>query len=531
MSYFQVVYDVAPRWNMLKVINLEVNHRQGGDKMYADLLNRVRTGSQTKEDIKQLQKRVYKKGHEIYKEVEIYIVCTRKTSKNINLEYLNKEEGHEIILKASHSHALQGNYKPKIDDVGEVGKTGFTDELKLKIGSKVMLIQNIDVADCLTNGQLGTLVGTTKAQNECVKMLIVDFKNKNVGKTWRKEHPAQAAKYPGGTGIERVSLSYSLTEKSQKNITVIQYPLKLAYAVTSHKIQGQGIPKPLLAAMDLKTTFTASQAYVMLSRVEDIKQVVIMDRFTENNIKIDQKALRELENMNRRSVNKNPTPWRDDTKQAIKIAALNIMNLKNNFKYVAEDPTLGMADIICLSETWLKDEDDDESFQIEDYEAKFNSIGPGKGIASFYKPNIFSHKEDCKLTGGQISKFESDEVDVIHIYRSQEQRIETIIEGIRPMINESKVTVVCGDINICLLKTPNNKITQYLTSLGLKQLNKEASHIAGGHIDHMYLSQDATTRATMERYSPFYSDHDALCLNIQEGDPQVRDELSFLILY
>jgi hypothetical protein len=112
---------------MLKVINLEVNHRQGGDKTYADILNRVRTGSQTETDMKMLQKRVKKKWHPIYKKVELYVVCTRSKAKTINQQYLEKEDGEEIVLKASHSHMLQAHYKPKIDDVGEVGKTGYTD--------------------------------------------------------------------------------------------------------------------------------------------------------------------------------------------------------------------------------------------------------------------------------------------------------------------------------------------------------------------------------------------------------------------
>ena len=33
------------------MIRLEDNHRQGKDKVYGDLLNRVRTGSQTAEDV------------------------------------------------------------------------------------------------------------------------------------------------------------------------------------------------------------------------------------------------------------------------------------------------------------------------------------------------------------------------------------------------------------------------------------------------------------------------------------------------
>ena len=67
-----------PRWKMLKVLNLELNHRQGNDKQYADILNRIREGKQTKDDINILEKRVRPFGHPDLKEVSLYIVCTKK---------------------------------------------------------------------------------------------------------------------------------------------------------------------------------------------------------------------------------------------------------------------------------------------------------------------------------------------------------------------------------------------------------------------------------------------------------------------
>ena len=45
-------------WNLFSVINLEENHRQGDEKVFGDMLNRVRIGAQTDEDIAMLQTRV-----------------------------------------------------------------------------------------------------------------------------------------------------------------------------------------------------------------------------------------------------------------------------------------------------------------------------------------------------------------------------------------------------------------------------------------------------------------------------------------
>ena len=108
-----------------------------------------------------------------------------------------------------------------------------------------------------------------------------------------------------------------------------------------------------LVAMDLGETFCASQAYVMLSRIEDINQLVIMDCIKEKSIRINPAALIEMEKMNACSIKNNPTIWSRKEGISTKIAVLNVMNLRNNFKYAAQDSTLLLADLICFSETCM----------------------------------------------------------------------------------------------------------------------------------------------------------------------------------
>ena len=320
--------------------------------------------------------------------------------------------------------------------------------------------------------------------------------------------------WPGCTGVEKHSKDYSMKKEARQSYNVYQFPIKLAFAVTAHKIQGQSIPKPLKVAVDMGGTFTPSQAYVMLSRVEDIEQIVIMQDFKDTSVRIDPKALAELKEMNERCVNRNPEPWRDG-KEGTRIAALNIMNLRNSHRYLVQDPTLKFADIVCLSETWMNE--GEEGFAMEGYDVAYNSVGAGKGVAAFYKAEVFKVKNDCRLERAQMSMFESPEVDVIVVYRSQGQNLEEIADKVDVWRNPAKLTVVCGDMNVCLKKEARNKLTVELESMGFAQLNEEATHIGGGHIDHMYVSREAIGRATLERYTPFYSDHDALCLTIAKA--------------
>ena len=104
---FAAVYDLASRWQMFNIVNLEINHRQEGCKTYADLLNRMRTSNHTEDDIKELEKRVFKKGHPIFKKVGTYVVCTNKVAMEINDKFLIKEEGEEFMVYAVTAHKIQ----------------------------------------------------------------------------------------------------------------------------------------------------------------------------------------------------------------------------------------------------------------------------------------------------------------------------------------------------------------------------------------------------------------------------------------
>ena len=116
-------------------MNLEINHRQGKDKEYAEMLNRVREGKQTEADIDKLKEKIRPYGHSDLDQVSLYIVCKKKECAKINRQYIELLAGDEIILHANHFHAAQKKYKPLIcKKEGTVGNSSFMDKLILKIG-------------------------------------------------------------------------------------------------------------------------------------------------------------------------------------------------------------------------------------------------------------------------------------------------------------------------------------------------------------------------------------------------------------
>ena len=146
---------------MFTVVNLEENHRQGEDKAYADLLNRVRVGEFTDEDIEVLKARVRSEDDEEIKKHsnDLHIYGTNKKVNDRNESKLEEREGRLFTIKAGNNSRMIRNFKPKVNNAGCVVNTSLQAVLKVKRGVEVVLVWNVHVADGLANGSRGVLVG------------------------------------------------------------------------------------------------------------------------------------------------------------------------------------------------------------------------------------------------------------------------------------------------------------------------------------------------------------------------------------
>ena len=120
--------------------------------------------------------------------------------------------------------------------------------------------------------------------------------------------------------------------------------------------------------------------------------------------------------------------------------------------------------------------------------------------------------------GFSISKVESKVLDIIGIYRSQEGNVTDMIYKLETLIDPGKTSVIGGDLNICALAQPNNYVTASLKEMGFEQIVTRATHIEGGLIDHVYISQGENVKFAwvLEDFPKYYSDHDGLCLTLWE---------------
>jgi len=111
---FLHAYIVQPHWERFEVISLMENHRQQEDRNYADMMNRIRIGKQTDDDLDILEERVRPKSHPDLVGA-LVIACKHNDVHKHNDICLNDLKADLFVIKAVNTHPNIENFKPKID--------------------------------------------------------------------------------------------------------------------------------------------------------------------------------------------------------------------------------------------------------------------------------------------------------------------------------------------------------------------------------------------------------------------------------
>lgn len=144
------------------------------------------------------------------------------------------------------------------------------DKLWLKEGARVLMTAN-DTSHRFYNGSMGTIV---KFGSEYIGVRIdgdngiVTVERKNYEKReYIEESVSETITNPDGTQSEKTTSTLKLKTTG----SVEQFPMKLGYAITIHKSQGQTYEKMNLAP----EIFAIGQLYVALSRCKAVENIYI----------------------------------------------------------------------------------------------------------------------------------------------------------------------------------------------------------------------------------------------------------------
>lgn len=236
------------------------------EQEFIDLLNKIRTNQ--------------------INEIEL-----NELNKKYNPLFSSSSLDNHIILSTTNNEVNQTN-ATKLEELGTITKT-FQGELtgvfpkdskgdfvlpteqnlQLKVGAQVMILKN-DTGELKKyfNGKIG------KVESLEENKIIVQFSDEskvqiekatwnNIQYSWNKE-----------------------AEKIQEKIvgTFIQYPLRLAWAITVHKSQGLTFEN---VYADLGTAFEDGQVYVALSRCTSLNGLVLKSKISRDKITTNKKVL------------------------------------------------------------------------------------------------------------------------------------------------------------------------------------------------------------------------------------------------
>lgn len=252
-----------------KTWNDNVNHTvylqeiiRQSDPTFQKMLNELRMGLVTKDTRKILKSRL-----NIELVNDFGIKPTRLYATNARVDEINERE----LDKLTEDDTQFYSYDMEIEMYGRPGNTQWTlekfrkscvasEELLLCKDAQVMLLHNLEADSGLVNGSRGVVMGFID------DLPVVKFLN----------------------GVEKVISQHvwDMEEHGQKIVSGKQIPLKLAWAFTIHKAQGQTLD---YVEVDLSEVFEYGQAYVALSRVKSLEGLSLLG-IDFNRIKADPKA-------------------------------------------------------------------------------------------------------------------------------------------------------------------------------------------------------------------------------------------------
>ncbi|RCS69647.1 AAA family ATPase [Brachybacterium alimentarium] len=249
----------------VEVVELTTVFRQQGDDRLVDLLNAVREGALLEDARAELNARTDKDFEPPMEEFWLTLATTNRIVTSRNRQMLERLPDSVHTLTAQISGETDGFEHPT--DV----------QLQLKVGAQVMMLNN-DPWDRWVNGTLGRITALgTDSDGPLVEVLLRDGRSEQVRPhTWDVTRPS----VDGGHLIHEVIGTFT------------QLPMKLAWAITIHKSQGQTLDR---VVVDLTGgTFANGQLYVALSRCTSLEGLVLRRDVLPRDLKSDTRVRRFL---------------------------------------------------------------------------------------------------------------------------------------------------------------------------------------------------------------------------------------------
>jgi ATP-dependent exoDNAse (exonuclease V) alpha subunit len=239
-----------------KTLELQSIYRQKDDH-FIHLLNSVRDGSITSSQLENINDSLISQIE--MDEGKIILTTTNARASSINQKYLSQLNSEEFSYRGQ----ATGQFYKELFPTDEV--------LKLKKGAQVIMIKN-DQEKRWVNGSIGTIHEIAQKK---IKVKI--------------EHKIYEVKKEKW---DRIQYTYDDDQQEvQEDITgsFKQYPMRLAWAITIHKSQGQTFEKVIIDMS--QGSFAAGQLYVALSRCISLEGIELLRPIRKSDVIVNNQLI------------------------------------------------------------------------------------------------------------------------------------------------------------------------------------------------------------------------------------------------
>ena len=290
--YFFDSHIIKNNLDKVKLFELTKSYRQKNDPEFVKLLDSFREPLSPDKKVELLEA-LNTRVTSVLPDDAIYIASSNEEVSTINTKRLNALSGPLQSVEAQYSIKLRNqnkritiahsNLPTEIDIEPIVIPSQYDGILNFKIGAKVMLTKSFKINKDIyyVNGDFGKII----AYNNSFFKIKLERNNAEI------LCPNLSANYSATQTIEkRYKFDYNPKTHEVKRSELIQvtyqYPLKLAYAFTIHKSQGQTYDKVIL---DLNShIFAPGQLYVALSRAKSLNGLYLTKKITYSDIISDE---------------------------------------------------------------------------------------------------------------------------------------------------------------------------------------------------------------------------------------------------